>query len=241
MPSTIPAASAEAEPTLRVSELFESIQGEGPHTGKPCLFIRLAHCNLTCTWCDTKYTWDFANYDYAREVSLVPVRELAQRVQNAPSGHVVLTGGEPLLQQRALVPLLTGIDARIGVEVETNGTVAPLPALAERVNHWNVSPKLSHAGDRKSLRIRSDALAALRDTGRAWLKLVVSTRHDLQEITELVAELHWPKERVLLMPQAATAEELRVRLPEVTAWATEHGYGWSTRLHIELWGGRRGV
>jgi organic radical activating enzyme len=241
VPSTIPAASSEVEPTLRVSEVFESVQGEGANTGKPCIFIRLAHCNLTCSWCDTKYTWDFASYDYAREVSLVPVRELAQRVQSAPSGHLVVTGGEPLLQQRALVRLLAELDPQIGVEVETNGTVVPLPALSARVNHWNVSPKLSHAGDRRSLRIRTDALATLRDTGCAWLKLVVCTAGDLQEIVELAAELRWPNERVLLMPQAATAAELRARLPEVKAWAAEHGYGWSTRLHIELWGGRRGV
>lgn len=241
MPSTIPVTSFEPEPRLRVSEVFESVQGEGPSTGKPCLFIRLAHCNLTCTWCDTKYTWDFANYDYAHEVSLVPVQELARRVQSAASGHVVLTGGEPLLQQRSLVPLLAALDPGIGIEVETNGTVLPLPALAARVDQWNVSPKLAHAGDRRSLRIRPDALAALRDTARAWLKLVVFTAADLQEIAELVAAVRWPGERVLLMPQAATRDELRARLPEVQAWATERGYGCSTRLHIELWGGRRGV
>lgn len=241
MPSTLTGARVEAEPVLRVSEVFESVQGEGPSTGKPCVFIRLAHCNLTCTWCDTKYTWDFARYDYAREVQIVPVRELVSRVQSAPSRHLVITGGEPLLQQRTLASLCAQLDPDIHVEVETNGTVSPAASLQARVDQWNVSPKLSHAGDRKSLRIRPEALTTFRDTGRAWLKLVVCAPSDLDEVAALVAELGWPTARVLLMPQATTADTLRASLPDVERWAAERGYGFSTRLHIELWGSRRGV
>lgn len=241
MPSTIPAASSETEAALRVSEVFESVQGEGPNTGKPCLFIRLAHCNLTCVWCDTKYTWDFANYDYAREVRVVPVSELARRAQEAASAHLVITGGEPLLQQRRLVELCAALAPSLFIEVETNGTVPPLPALTARIDQWNVSPKLAHAGDEPSLRIRPAALSAFRDTGRAWLKLVVEGAADLVEIGELVAQLDWPRRRVLLMPQATTPDELRARLPELESWAAERGFGYSTRLHVELWGGRRGV
>jgi organic radical activating enzyme len=241
VPSTIPAASSETEAALRVSEVFESVQGEGPNTGTPCLFIRLAHCNLTCAWCDTKYTWDFANYDYASEVRVVPVSELARRVQGAASAHLVITGGEPLLQQRRLVELCAALDPGVFIEVETNGTVPPLPALSARIDQWNVSPKLAHAGDEQSLRIRPAALTAFRDTGRAWLKLVVDSAADLVEIAELVSQLNWPKNRVLLMPQAATRDELGARFPEVQSWAAERGFGCSTRLHVELWGGRRGV
>ncbi|HMJ12544.1 MAG TPA: radical SAM protein [Polyangiaceae bacterium] len=234
------ANTAEPSP-LRVSELFESVQGEGPSTGKPCLFIRLAHCNLTCSWCDTKYTWDFRNYDYAREVSLWPVAALAARALNARNRQLVITGGEPLLQQRGLVALCARLDPDLYIEVETNGTVPPLPALLARINQWNVSPKLANAGDRRSLRIRPSALGVFRETERAWLKLVVTSHDDLLEVKGLVEELSWPAGRVLLMPQATTSSELRDRLPEVSNWAAQRGYGVSTRLHIELWGGRRGI
>src|SRR6266540_5408390 len=97
----------EADPSteLKLSEVFESIQGEGTSAGLPCLFVRLAHCNLHCTWCDTKYTWDWETFDYAREVRLAKVADLAERIAHHPAQRVVITGGEPLLQQRSLVVL----------------------------------------------------------------------------------------------------------------------------------------
>src|SRR6185312_15544062 len=113
-------------------------------------FVRLAQCNLHCTWCDTKYTWDFANYDYEAEVSERPPEDVAATVNASVTRRVVLTGGEPLLQQRALERFFASLAADVVVEVETNGTIAPTPATLARVNQWNVSPKLSTAGDAES-------------------------------------------------------------------------------------------
>jgi 7-carboxy-7-deazaguanine synthase len=226
---------------LKVSEIFESLQGEGASSGSPCIFVRLAQCNLHCRWCDTKYTWDFERYRYEDEVREQSAVDVAQLVNAALSRRLVLTGGEPLLQQRALKEFFAELAPDITVEVETNGTIVPEPASLARVNQWNVSPKLSNAGDPEQFRIRLEALSALRDSARAYLKLVVNDDSDFAEADALVARLAWPRDRVLLMPEAADREQLRTRSPAVAEAAHARAYRFSSRLHLELWGGRRGT
>ncbi len=225
---------------LKLSEVFESLQGEGPGAGEPSVFVRLATCNLRCSWCDTRYTWDWQSHDYDAEVRLESVAALSARLNSARTRRLVLTGGEPLLQQRGLVTLLSHIPANVFVEVETNGTVAPRPELLARVDQWNVSPKLSNGGDAERLRIKPAALTALRDTGRAWLKLVIRGDEDRAEAEAVVGLIEWPRDRVMLMPQANTRQELAERSPEVARVCVATGYRFSPRLHLELFDGRRG-
>lgn len=226
---------------LLVSEIFDSLQGEGASAGKPCRFLRLALCNLHCHFCDTKYTWDFARHDYEREVHEHQVDDLASELAGAPGRHLVVTGGEPLLQQRALVRLFSRLPHDLYLEIETNGTRVPLSSLCERVDQWNVSPKLASAGDTEALRIRPEALQALRDTGRAYLKLVVKTPSDLEEAEALRERFGFGKERTLLMPEAANREELGRLSPQVASWSQALGVRFSSRLHLLLWDGRRGT
>ena len=128
-------------------EIFHSLQGEGHSIGTPTVFLRLAHCNLTCSWCDTKYTWDWANYDPKREVLTLPVDEIEERILGYGCPHLVITGGEPMMQQEALAPLALSLNERgFHVEVETNGTLAPNAEMANAVSQWNVSPKLTNSG-----------------------------------------------------------------------------------------------
>ncbi len=225
---------------FKLSEIFESVQGEGTTAGEPCVFLRLAVCNLRCTWCDTKYSWDFSLYRYEDEVHPASTDEVAQRLRAASSRRVVVTGGEPLLQQDELAELFLRLTDFV-IEVETNGTLVPSPELSARVNQWNVSPKLSSSGDPAARRIVPEALGALGKTGRAWLKLVVGSEADFREADELVATLEWPRDRVLFMPQAQTQAELAEASPLVHAAALQRGLGVSPRLHIERWNGRRGI
>ncbi len=233
---------------FEVSELFRSIQGEGVHTGAPSYFVRLARCNLSCSWCDTAYSWDFERYDYDAEVTTLELEELVMRVLAESPGRLVITGGEPLLQQKGLVAFLAVLDERRAqtgaprevVEIETNGTVPPRYELLDRVDHWNVSPKLASSGEPEERRIRVRALTALRDTGRASLKLVVR-EDNLAEADALIAALDWPRERVVLMPEASTRAALSERGPLVAAAALSRRVRYSSRLHIELFGGKRGV
>ena len=227
--------------SLKVSEVFESIQGEGASAGEPAVFLRLATCNLHCSWCDTKYTWDFNNHAYEAEVTTRLVDDVGRQIQAAAARRLVVTGGEPLLQQAGLAQLLHQLSTDHFVEVETNGTLEPKPELARRVDQWNVSPKLSGSGNRPGLRIRPRALAALAATGRAWLKLVVADEGDVLEAEQLIGELAWPKARVLFMPQARTRRELVLRAPFVENAARARGVGVSPRLHVERWDGRRGT
>jgi organic radical activating enzyme len=225
---------------LKVSELFESVQGEGATAGQPAVFLRLANCNLHCTWCDTKYSWDWNSYRYRDQVTTRPIADLALALGERRARRLVVTGGEPLLQQSGLEGLLERIGSEWLVEIETNGTQEPSATLLARVDQWNVSVKLSNSGNRESLRLRPAALARLRDSGRAWLKLVVATEGDVAEADALRRSLGWPEARVLLMPQAATRDELALRMPRVAELAAARGYRVSPRLHIELFGGRRG-
>lgn len=226
---------------LRLSEVFDSLQGEGVNVGKPCRFVRLSLCNLHCHYCDTKYTWDFEQFDYSKEVREEPLAWVVQQMAEAPAAHVVVTGGEPLLQQRALAKVFASVPRELFIEIETNGTRVPSASLLERVNQWNVSPKLSSAGDGEALRIRPEALVALRDSGRAYLKLVVRTEHDRDEAEALRERFGFERDRTLLMPEAATREQLETRSPAVAAWSQALSVRFSSRLHVTLWGGRRGT
>lgn len=226
---------------LKLSEIFESLQGEGLNAGKPCLFVRLALCNLHCRWCDTKYTWDFDQFDYETEVQTRSVTDVAQRISASPMRHAVITGGEPLLQQSALIELCASIAADIYLEVETNGTIAPRAELLARIDQWNVSPKLTHAGDPAPLRLRPSILRRFAGVERAYLKLVIQTPTDSDEASALVRDLGWHPQRVFFMPQASNREDLRARTPDIARASLALGYRFSSRLHLELWDGRRGT
>ncbi len=227
------------EPVLKLSEIFASLQGEGVSVGVPCVFLRLALCNLRCSWCDTKYTWDFKAYRYDDEVTELTVAEVVAKVRGLAPNRLVITGGEPLLQQPALEALLAHLPDHFA-EVETNGTFEPSQFLSRRVDQWNVSPKLANSGERPERRIDEAALGALLATGRAWLKLVVEEQ-DAGEALSLIERLSWPRDRVLFMPQAATRQELSSRALPIAELAQHHGVRFSSRLHVALWGGRRGV
>jgi 7-carboxy-7-deazaguanine synthase len=237
--SVAPSSSAAA--SLLVSEIFESVQGEGASAGEPAVFLRLARCNLHCRYCDTAYTWDFERYRFEDEVHERSVDDVAAELGKSATGRLIVTGGEPMMQQRGLGALLRALSPATFVEVETNGTLAPEAALAERVDQWNVSPKLSNGGDPAALRIRPAALAALLATERAYLKLVVGTAADIVEAEALVAGAGWPRERVLLMPEAASRAELAERGGFVRESALVRGLRYSPRLHVERWDGARGV
>lgn len=240
---------ARSAPTLLVSEMFVSLQGEGISMGQPAAFLRLAACNLACSFCDTPYTWDFRRFDRAREVKESSVAEVADwAIRHAP-GRLIVTGGEPLLQIAALEELLAALDAELAerrlmpltIEVETNGTVVPSAALALRVDQWNVSPKLGNSGEPWGRRHKLDALRFFSLSERAWFKFVVESESDAGEALELCDELSVPRSRTLFMPQAQNAGELRERAPVVAAWALEARVRFSGRVHLELWGGRRGT
>lgn len=224
---------------LRISELFASLQGEGASAGLPAAFLRLGDCNLNCRYCDTPYSWDWRQYDRKTELIEEDLLVTAARIRALAPRRLVITGGEPLLQQQALEELVTQL-CEFAVEVETNGTITPSATLSHGIAQWNVSPKLASSGVAEAHRFKLEALEALRDTERAWLKWVVVAKEDLDEIHRWVTTLHWPKERVILMPEAKSPSQLAERSSLVAEAAMQHGFRFSTRLQVLLWGNERG-
>ena len=232
---------------LLVNEIFgPTIQGEGRNTGRRAVFLRLATCNLHCTWCDTPYTWDWKRFSPEAEVNRLDVDTVVHELEERAGGILsllVITGGEPLIQGKKLREVINRVVIGTGrpfwrVEIETNGTLPPITGAYN--TYYNVSPKLSHSGDPREHRIRPAALGMFVTKGGSEFKFVVDTPEDIEEVDGLVRDLYIPPSRVWLMPQGEIHPLLDIKLPWVAAQAIERGYNVTDRLHIRLWGGKRG-
>ncbi|MEM9016699.1 MAG: 7-carboxy-7-deazaguanine synthase QueE [Verrucomicrobiota bacterium] len=230
-------------------EIFHTLQGEGRNLGRPSVFIRASLCNLHCHWCDTPYTWNWkgSNFDHEREQKFqrdeeiidLSTEAIIEEVSRFPCRNFVLTGGEPLLQERGWLDLMERLDGHY--EIETNGTVFPGEEFLERLDQINVSPKLSNSGIDESKRRKPDVLCQFVRTEKADFKFVVGNETDLAEVLALVAEADLPADRVFLMPKASSVAELETRQEMVSAWALENKFRYSDRLHLRLYGAKRGV
>ncbi len=225
---------------MRISELFQSIQGEGRFAGTPSVFIRTTGCNLRCWFCDTEYTsWKPEGDQRAWESVL-------QQASAFECEHVVVTGGEPFLQPD-VVPLTHAL-AQAGhyVTIETAGTLFR-PVHADLIS---LSPKLSnstpwsgrwverHERDRDQQQVVEKLISQF----DYQLKFVIDTRDDLGEVQDyLVRFPKVPASNVWLMPQAKTNEELQERSAWLVDEALRLGYQFSPRLHVELFGNKRGT
>ena len=225
---------------MKISEIFESIQGEGNNAGKPAVFLRTAECNLKCVWCDTKYTWDWKNYDYSKEVNEMSIKEVRQSLEQFRIRHLVITGGEPLMQQDDLSELLTFLKPKFYVEVETNGTILPNNSLSALVDQWNVSPKTKNSGNPLEMCEDNECYTFFSKKKNCYFKYVVESEDDLIEINQLISKHNLAKDRVLLMTQAMTKEEILAKEKNVFTLSKKNSLGFSPRLHVMKWGSQRG-
>jgi 7-carboxy-7-deazaguanine synthase len=229
---------------MKIAEIFHSIQGEGKLMGVPSIFVRASGCNLRCTWCDTPYTsWEPEGWD-------MPVAEIMRAIGEFPAKHVVLTGGEPMIMPD--VTELCGAIKSSGyhLTIETAATVFhPVP-----LDLASLSPKLSNSTptDRENGRF-----AAMHDRQRLnvpaiqrfidhapdfQLKFVVSSKADVPEIESLLGELkNWSPSDVLLMPEGIDATVLQERSGWIGAICKRKDYRFCPRLHILLYGNKRGT
>ncbi len=224
-------------------EIFASLQGEGPSAGYPSTFIRLSRCNLTCTWCDTAYTWRFTGEDaFDRKANQITLDEndVAERIMALGGNRLVITGGEPLLQGTALARM-AGLLSGHRIEIETNGTAAPHPELDRLVAQYNVSPKLKHSGNPTDLALIPERLSAWSSKPKAYFKFVISAPEDLGEVLALQAEYAIPGERLFVMPEGTDSTVLRERMRWLAPLCQSHGLRLSDRLHIHLYGDKRGT
>ncbi len=228
---------------MKVAEIFYSVQGEGILTGVPSAFVRTSGCNLRCDWCDSPYT------SWYPEGETLSVAAVLDRLTAWPTRHVVVTGGEPLL-----APDLGDLCAELRtrgyhITLETAATLFK-PVACDLAS---LSPKLSNStphereGGRWALRHdatrwRPDVVRAFMTQGEYQLKFVLDKPADVAEVLALLQVLPGvDRSRVLLMPQGITREELSQRGPWLAEVCKEHGFRLCPRLHIDLYGNRRGT
>ncbi|MCG3132633.1 MAG: 7-carboxy-7-deazaguanine synthase [Phycisphaerae bacterium] len=229
---------------MRISEIFFSIQGEGKLSGVPSAFIRTTGCNLRCTWCDTPYT------SWTPEGEDMTINAIRDRIAPYPTRFVVLTGGEPLLQNDVVELTRRLRDDGRHVTIETAATVYK-PVVCDLAS---LSPKLTnstpltrdegkYAEAHERDRFQPDVIEAfIRAAPDFQLKFVVEREQDVEEIDRMLQRLpDVPPENVLLMPEGTDAASLLERGRRVVETCKSRGFRYCPRLHVELFGCRRGV
>jgi 7-carboxy-7-deazaguanine synthase len=229
---------------MKLSELFYSIQGEGKLAGVPSVFVRTSGCNLRCTWCDTPYaSWNPEGED-------VPIERIVERVADYPSRYVVITGGEPMIMPD-VVELCASLKERgYHVTMETAATVfAPVvidlaslsPKLANSTPHEREDGRFAAAHEVH--RINLPTIQRFIDTSPDFqLKFVVAAASDIEEIHALLNKLQgWSPADVLLMPEGTNEAALAAKADWLANICKQTGFRFCPRLHIALYGNRRGT
>jgi organic radical activating enzyme len=223
-------------PTLLVAGVVgPTVHAQGPSAGRRCSLIQLGGCNLSCSWCDSAFTWDTARYDLSREVGYWPVAEVAETALACRPGLVVISGGEPLLQQNSAAWAML-LEALAGNEigVETNGTQSPTEATLNRVSWVTVSPKLAHSGDPAWARINGDVLVQWGSLAQSYdidFSFVVRDVSDVATIGTLVSIHGLPPSRVWVTPEGTTAITVLHRLRQVAEATLNAGFNLSARVN----------
>lgn len=231
---------------MLISEIFFSVQGEGSLVGVPSVFVRTSGCNLRCTWCDTPYA------SWKPEGTEMTVEAIVAAVEAHPTRFVVVTGGEPMIAKEMPV-LLQRLRARgKHITIETAGTVLPAGVPCDLAS---ISPKLAHStpaedkagqawsAKHERLRLQPEVLKAWCSTYDFQLKFVLASEADVVEAQRVVESigLSIPPEKVLLMPEGITQEALKARQGWLVDVCKRTGWRYSPRLHIDLFGNKRGT
>lgn len=230
---------------LPISEVFgPTLQGEGPYAGRSASFVRFGGCNLSCSWCDTPYTWDGTRFDLRAEIEMQTVDQILSRLPS-PAPIVVLTGGEPILYAgRAAFLELLGALRSMGkaIHVESNGTRFPPETVLELMDVVVLSPKLPNAGRHRGGQDPSVHEGWLDPDLRpeTYLKFVCDSAADVEAAVAASDEMRWDRSRVWVMPQATDATALQQRWPEVANSAAALGVNATSRLQLLTWGNERG-
>lgn len=227
--------------TLLISEIFgPTLQGEGPYAGRPVAFVRVGSCNLSCAWCDTRYTWDANTFDLAEELHLESTDKVRRAVLAIAAPIAVITGGEPALQASELSLLARSLQAAgRSVHLETSGSV-DLGPLLDACDVVVVSPKLAHSGAPRQARLRWHVLRTIATSGNSVFKFVVHEPADLAEVDEIVSALKLAGSRVWIMPEGNEGSMVLERMSRIAEPVIARGWSLSPRLHVLLWQNERG-
>lgn len=234
---------------ITLSEMFVSIQGEGPFTGHPALFIRAGGCNLKCpgfgaNGCDSNFSVDARNK--AKWRTFKSPLDLSQAIANEFEGKLpdlaIFTGGEPTLQSMLMAYAAT-ISDLTKVQIETNGL--RLHKLILNAFNWDnttvvVSPKLSNAGYEDWKKSFEEVFTVV-CPGNFYFKFVVGSEEDVQEVSSFINHFQLNTNKVYLMPLGANNDELAKTSEFVWSKCIESGFKYSDRMHIRVFNDKRGV
>jgi organic radical activating enzyme len=229
--------------SLRVSETFQSFQGEGATVGKRAVFLRMQFCKLACSFCDTLEVWKKGKA-YTEDDLLKLFRNEGYLSALHTGAHLILTGGDPMMQQDALAGFIIRLKAEGAVnhiEVETEGVIMPEAALSQHIMLWNVSPKLANSGMKESARYKPEVLRLHAKYLRSIFKFPVEKQTDLVEIKHIISECHIAHEQVYLMPVCDTRKSFETRAAYIAELAQKEGFNFSPRLHLTIWNKAVGV
>jgi 7-carboxy-7-deazaguanine synthase len=227
---------------VKISEIFYSIQGEGSLVGVPSVFIRTSGCNLRCTWCDTPYTsWQPEGEEKTPD-------EILDQVKGFGAEYAVVTGGEPMIAPDVVSLTQKLRNEKIHITIETAGTVYQ-PVSCDLMS---ISPKLRNsvpldreggrwAAQHERLRYQPAVLKRLLEEYTHQVKFVVEGPGDLEEIGAIRDEIGIARRNIILMPEGTDHEMLRKRGEWIAEVCKQEQYRFSPRLHVDLWGARRGV
>jgi 7-carboxy-7-deazaguanine synthase len=239
-----------------INEIYPCLQGEGPNLGQPSVLIRMQICNLRCDWCDTKYTHTFRsdpkNVEDPQGIQnfqrMTSTDIMAQLDKHPHIRHLILSGGEPTLQNISAL-MLPLRNKGFTAEVETNGTRIPhldlagFPHSAYDWFQWNVSPKGQNAGEKLSHRALSHWAELLQSHAKVYFKFVIRkdhALHDLEEVLALQKKYSLNQHHIFLMPEGTT-QDSQLGNTWLHDLCLERGYRYTPRLHLLLFGPRRGV
>ena len=201
-------------------------------------FVRLSRCQLACAWCDTPYTWDRTRYDLGAESRRIPQAEVWQAIKAIGARLVVITGGEPLLQQDRLV-WLAGMCQAAGWRARSRPTAPSSPALPSLARPaGSTSRSSSPTAACLPSALRPDAIRTLAASDRAVWKFVVTSPADLEEIAGL--QQRYGLDPVWVMPEGTTSRQILRRMRELADPVLARGWNLTPRLHTLLWGDQHG-
>lgn len=238
--------------TLSVDEIFYSIQGEGPAIGQPSVFLRLADCNLKCSWCDTDAKTDSKKYVSVNkiEITFEEVNQAIIELDAHPNARLIITGGEPLVQQKQIMEYIYEYpDDFTYIDIETNGTIKPSDEFVSLINYFSVSTKLENSDNPLKMRERPNAykywvelINCCEDNiAEPFFKFVVCSDKDLEEIQRLQKTYDIPSKSIYLMPEATTVQEMCDKGDWIAKICMEYGYNMTTRMQLLNWGDKRGT
>lgn len=259
----------------KTPEIYHAYQGEGVTLGKECVFMRLAFCTLSCNFCDSFYTWNFENSggglpiahryakpvkkeDFVADFDLEVVADILASKLNFQEPRLVISGGEPMIQQQALNELINEVLPRkypelakeLIVEIETSGTVL---SKFDFFHHINCSPKLSSSGNTEKKRNVPAVIAEFKrlyETGMLKTLIFKFVVHPLEpdkfkedeaEIEAWIEQHNIPKYLIYLMPEGITTDRIQKGSEILLDYCNKKGYKFTTRLHILLHGTKRAV